>query len=89
MAISWLLEASLVRGDHRTLQREVPHRALPLLAFLAAVEHSKSTCSFHCFNVHLDLFNFRRNPMTISEANYLLADCYRAVGPSSNFDRFV
>jgi hypothetical protein len=29
----------------------------------------------------LDMFNFRRNPLTIFEIDYTIADCYRAMGP--------
>ncbi|UJR15782.1 hypothetical protein I4U23_002715 [Adineta vaga] len=32
------------------------------------------------------IFNYRRDPMTIFEIDFALADCYRALGPSENFN---
>ncbi|CAF1066270.1 unnamed protein product [Adineta ricciae] len=34
-------------------------------------------------------FNYRRNPMTIFEIDFALADCYRSLGPSENFNLAV
>ncbi|CAM2718156.1 unnamed protein product [Rotaria socialis] len=40
-------------------------------------------------NIELNIFNFRRRPMTIFEVDYTLANCYRALGPSENYNLAV
>jgi len=34
----------------------------------------------------MNIFNYRRNPMTILEIDYTLSDCYRALGPAENYN---
>jgi hypothetical protein len=34
----------------------------------------------------LNMFNYRRNPFTIFEIDYTLSECYRALGPSANWN---
>jgi len=41
------------------------------------------------FTFELTIFNFRRNPMTIFEIEYTLAECYRALGPAENYNLAV
>jgi hypothetical protein len=36
----------------------------------------------YLFFLFKGIFNFRRNPMTIFEIDYTLAECYRALGPA-------
>jgi hypothetical protein len=34
----------------------------------------------------INLFNYRRNPLTIFEIDYTLSECYRALGPAEKFN---
>jgi len=34
------------------------------------------------FSLFKDLFDFRRNPRTVFEIDFTLAECYRALGPA-------
>lgn len=38
------------------------------------------------YSVEIQLFNYRRRPMTIFEVDYSLAACYRALGPSNGYN---
>ncbi|CAF0775953.1 unnamed protein product [Adineta steineri] len=37
----------------------------------------------------MNIFNYRRRPMTIFEIDYTLAECYRALGPAENYNLAV
>ncbi|CAF1296429.1 unnamed protein product [Rotaria sordida] len=41
------------------------------------------------FSVEINIFNYRRRPMTIFEIDYTLANCYRALGPAENYSLAV
>jgi hypothetical protein len=59
-------------------------RSIPMKLVVKRYQNGRLNNSFET-----NLFDFRRNPRTIFEIDFTLAECYRALGPAENYNLAV